>query len=350
METETLEILPRRHHSITDDDLAAVLPYCFNIEIANFTGVSDLSDRSITLLARTTEHLKVIDLSGCQQVTNISILELSSQATSLESIKLNNLPSISDPSISSLTLSLAHLTVLELCNCPLLTASSVRDIWSFARKLKRLKLARCPHITDKGFPISDEPTPTSAGFSFKEMRIEPSTRSLRRKGKLPMRGDAISGLPSVSELFHLDDVQPQQRPLSWLDILPPLTLPPHHTLEDLRHLDLSYCFKLTDSAIAGIVAHAPKLQELFLTGCVELTDKSLESIAKLGLYLDILSLGHVEKVTDLGIVKMVRACTRLKSVDISCKLPLIVILSLKYLKLTHSLLCSLFQTYRPLRP
>lgn len=327
--TEHLEILPDRNHYITDDDLAAVLPHCPNIETAILTGVSDLSDRTVTLLARETEHLKAIDLSGCQQISNVSIFELSSQATSLESIKLNNLPSITDPAISSLTLSLAHLTVLELCNSPFLTASSVRDIWSFARKLTKLRLARCSHITDKGFPTVLVSAPPSAGLSFKEVRAESSTRSLRRKGKLPMRGSAIPGLPSSSDLFHLDDVQPQQRPLSWLDIIPPLVLPAHHLFEDLRHLDLSYCFKLTDNAIAGIVAHAPKIQQLFLTGCVELTNRSLESIAKLGMWLDVLNLGHVEKITDLGVVNLVRACTRLKSVDISCKF-----------LLDFSLLCS----------
>ncbi|CAL1700188.1 unnamed protein product [Somion occarium] len=303
---EHLEILPNRKHGITDDDLASVLPNCPNIETAILTGVPDLTDRTVIILVRAANNLKELDVSGCQQVSNVTIFELASQATALESIKLNNVPSITDPSISALTLSLAHLSVLELCNSPFLTASSARDIWTFARKLKKLRLARCSQLTDKGFP----------SVSSSHGEVDTGIRSAKAaKAKTNVFQEDIIPNSSSSDYFHLSEVHP--RPTSWLDILPPLSLPPHHILRDLRHLDLSYCYKLTDNAIAGAVAHAPKIQYLNLTGCVEMTDKSLESISKLGQSLDVVSLGHVESVTDKGVVTFARACPRLKSIDLS---------------------------------
>ena len=99
------------------------------------------------------------------------------------------------------------------------------------------------------------------------------------------------------------------RPTTWLDELQPLTL--HHTAHNLRVLDLSSC-NITDDAIEGIVAHAPRIQSFILSGCTALTDRSLESISKLGPHLDVLMLAHVSKVTDKGIIKIARACQNLR--------------------------------------
>ncbi|KAI0082534.1 RNI-like protein [Panus rudis PR-1116 ss-1] len=268
---EQLEFQPNIDHGITDDVLANILADCPNIQGASLSGIPDLTDRTVILLARSASSLREIDLSGCQQITNLSIFELASQATSLEVVKLNHVVTLTDPSISALALSLPHLITLELSHLPFITASSVRDIWTFARTLRKLKLARCPQITDKGFP---------------SISTEPSADMHRFAG-------------------------------SWLDILPPLILPSHHILEDLRTLDLSFCYKLTDQAIAGIVRHAPKIQQLYLAGCVELTDNALRNVAQLGHFLEVLSVAHLEKITDRGVTLLVRDCPRLKSVDIS---------------------------------
>lgn len=105
------------------------------------------------------------------------------------------------------------------------------------------------------------------------------------------------------------------RPTTWLDELPPLIL--RHSAENLRVLDIAYC-NITDQAIEGIVAHAPKLQTLNLTGCSALSDRALASIASIGETLDVLLLGHVSGISDGGIVKVIRACYNLRWVDVAC--------------------------------
>jgi F-box and leucine-rich repeat protein GRR1 len=106
------------------------------------------------------------------------------------------------------------------------------------------------------------------------------------------------------------------RPTSWLEQFPPLNL--RQSADNLRELDLSWC-KITDEAIEGIVAHAPKIQTLMLSGCTSLTDRALESICKLGVHLDVLMLGHVSNITDKAVVKLVRSCVNLRCIDIACE-------------------------------
>ena len=106
------------------------------------------------------------------------------------------------------------------------------------------------------------------------------------------------------------------RPITWLEHLPPLIL--RHSADNLRVLDLTWC-KVTDDAIEGIVAHAPKIQTLMVSGCTSLTDRALESICKLRDHLDVLMLAHVSNITDKAVVKLARSCINLRCVDIACK-------------------------------
>lgn len=83
-------------------------------------------------------------------------------------------------------------------------------------------------------------------------------------------------------------------------------------------LDVSGC-KITDSAIDGVVSHAPRVQSLNLSRCTALTDKALEYVARLGDHLDVLMIAHVSNVTDRGMVKIARDCVNLRCVDVACK-------------------------------
>ncbi|KAH9948766.1 RNI-like protein [Amylocystis lapponica] len=280
---EHLEMTRGVDIGITDDDLAYVLEDCPNLASAQLSGIPDLTDRTLNVLAYTAMNLRRLDVSGCVEVSDVGVLELAANATRLQVLKLNGVSGLMDPSISTLARSLPHLTELELCDLPLLTAVSVRDIWTFSRKIRRLKLAHCPQLNDRAFPsppnlASYEPVPPCA-----------------------------------------DDhgVQRQLRPPTWLDTLPPLVLAASQSFSDLHFLDLSYCAKVTDVAIAGIVAYAQRIRHLNLSGCVALTDNAAESVCALGTHLHVLTLAHVELLTDYGIVHIATACTQLKSVDVS---------------------------------
>ncbi|OSX59493.1 hypothetical protein POSPLADRAFT_1150094 [Postia placenta MAD-698-R-SB12] len=272
-----LELTRDEDHGIIDDDLAHIIPWCPNLETVRLTGIPDLTDRTVILLARTASQLLELDISGCIHITDTAILELAKLATDLEAVKLNGLATLTDPSISALARSLTELSELEICNLPLITPLTIRAIWTFSAGLKRLKVAHCTHLTDKAFPY---PPPLSANQ-------DPSRSS--------------NGT----------------RPSTWLDDLPQLEFSPGHKLSDLRLLDLSYCVQLTDIAIAGIVAYAPRIQHLNLSGCMALSDSAAEAIATLGSHLNELTMPRLGSLTDRGVVSIVRTCTQMKSVDVS---------------------------------
>ncbi|TCD67495.1 hypothetical protein EIP91_012300, partial [Steccherinum ochraceum] len=293
-----LELQSHKNHNVTDDDLADILPDCPNLETVILSGVPDLSDRSLVLLASNATALKHVDLSGCKHITSVGITALDSHASSLEVLRLNHVPLLTDPAISAIALSLSHLVELELSDSILLTAISIRDIWSYAKRIKRLRLARCAQLTDKAFPYAFPPSP-----------VQPRKR---------LFGVDLPSRKSVPEQYSMDAMTASaERPLTWLEALPPLILPPTYMLEELRLLDLTNCYKLTDDAIIGITTHAPRIQTFLLSGCFELTDRALESLGKLGHHLDVLTLAHVDQITDRGVSVLCSACPRLRSVDVS---------------------------------
>jgi F-box and leucine-rich repeat protein GRR1 len=234
--------------------------------------------RTIISLAYFSPNLHGVDLSGLIHVTDMGILELTTKSLPLEWIRLNGVTSLGDSSISAIVKTCPYLREFEICDLPFLTAISVRDLWSYARNLRVLRMARCRSLTDKAFPAP--------------------------------RGDG-----------ELDAVGPDFKPLPLLPTcenweLPPLILP--HASENLRVLDLSGCTQLTDTAIEGIVLHAPRIQNFALSGCSQLTDKAVISICALGRCLHTLNLGHITTISDRAIIKLARSCPNLKSIDLAC--------------------------------
>ncbi|KAL1661101.1 hypothetical protein GGF50DRAFT_105685 [Schizophyllum commune] len=259
---------------VSDDELADALYECPHLETLVLSGVQDLTDRTIVRAAAACPGLQGIGLSGCNALSDVAILELTGKGVPLQWLHVNGVAGLTDPSISAVARSCSRLLELELCDLPLLSALSLRDVWMFSRQLRTLRVARCHQLNDKAFP-------SSLG-------------------------------PDMPNFSHEKPLPP--RPTTWLDELQHLTL--HHTAHNLRVLDLSSC-NITDDAIEGIVAHAPRIQSFILSGCTALTDRSLESISKLGPHLDVLMLAHVSKVTDKGIIKIARACQNLRCVDVA---------------------------------
>ncbi|KAJ3558309.1 hypothetical protein NM688_g995 [Phlebia brevispora] len=295
---EVLEFQPEVEQFVKDDDLARTLPYCDGLQAALLSGIHDLTDRTIILLARTSNHLEILDCSGCREISDVGVRELAVLGTQLQAVRLNSVVGITDPSVCALVRSLPHLTELELSDLPLVTAASVRDIWTFAKKLRILRLARCNQLTDKGFPHPFPPSSTSDAAT---------TRSA------PEAWHALRHKPRISLGALTEHIEPS----TWLDALPPLILPDSHLLNNLRLCDLAYCKKITDHAVQGVVAHAPRIHHISLAGCSLVTDHGIQGLCRLGLNLEYVSLAHLERITDRSIVHLVGACSHLKTVDIS---------------------------------
>ena len=60
---EVLEFQRGVDHPVIDDDLARTLPYCDRLEAALLTGIADLTDRTLIVLANTATHLRILAVS-----------------------------------------------------------------------------------------------------------------------------------------------------------------------------------------------------------------------------------------------------------------------------------------------
>ncbi|KAJ3556152.1 hypothetical protein NM688_g2184 [Phlebia brevispora] len=261
--------------SLTDGALARVLPCCPNLVALDLTGVVETTDRAVVALASSTKRLQGINLSGCKKVTDQGILALAANCPLLRRVKLSSVELITDEAVSALAKSCPLLLEIDLNNCKQVTDVSVRDLWLFSSNMREMRLSHCVELTDAAFPASP-------------------------KSEL--------ALPHGPNPFPTATSTPSDR-------LPPLRL--NRQFEHLRMLDLTACAAITDEAIEGIVAVAPKIRNLVLAKCSQLTDNAVESICLLGKHLHYLHLGHAGSITDRSIHTLARSCTRLRYIDLA---------------------------------
>lgn len=125
--------LPAPQRLITDDEVAAILPFCPHLETVCLSGIPDTTDRTLVFLAANVINLQGLNIANCTHVTDVGVLELTTKSLPLHWLVLNGITGLTDPSISAIAKTCSRLVELELCNLPLLTPVAVRDIWSFSR-------------------------------------------------------------------------------------------------------------------------------------------------------------------------------------------------------------------------
>lgn len=126
--------------TISDDQVAAILPSCPHLETVCLSGVLDTSDRTLVLLAANAINLQGLNVASCTQVTDIGVLELTTKSLPLNWLNLNGVSGLTDSSISAIAKSCSRLIELAICDLPLLTPVAVRDIWSFSRWVPTVRM------------------------------------------------------------------------------------------------------------------------------------------------------------------------------------------------------------------
>ncbi|KAF5322527.1 hypothetical protein D9619_000640 [Psilocybe cf. subviscida] len=252
--------------NLTGAMLAKILPMFSNLVAIDLTGVDNCTSDAIIGLASVASRLQGINISGCKQVTDPGIVALSQQCPLLRRVKLSGLVLITDVAISALATGCPMLLEIDLNGCKLITDVSVRLIWTNLLHMREMRLGHCDKLTDLAFPS-------------------------------PVRVD--------NEVNPFANARP--------DDLPPLII--NRSFDNLRMLDLTACALITDSAVEGLVSHAPKIRNLVLSKCVLLTDKAVEKICRLGRHLHYLHLGHASKISDASVRLLARSCTRIRYID-----------------------------------
>ncbi|KZT29305.1 RNI-like protein [Neolentinus lepideus HHB14362 ss-1] len=258
--------------SVSDFALSRVLPSCPNLVAVDLTGVADTTDRTIIGLASSCTRLQGINLGGCRQVTDKGIRTLACHCKLLRRVKLSGLEAITDGSVSMLARHCPLLLEIDLNGCKLVSDVGIRELWMYSLQMREMRLSHCAELTDAAFPAPPA---------------------------VPVEGPTITPFPRATSS----------------EPLPPLHLP--HSFDHLRMLDLTACARITDTALAGIIAVSPKIRNLALAKSTQITDVGVESICKLGKQLHYLHLGHASNITDRGVKMLARNCTRLRYIDLA---------------------------------
>jgi F-box and leucine-rich repeat protein GRR1 len=264
---------------LTDSSLS-ILGHMLNLVALDLTGVVDVTDATIVLVANACNKIQGINLEGCKKISDAGLLAIAENCPLLRRIKLCDLDRITGNSVSKLVHQCPLLIEIDLNGCSQIDEGAVRDIWTHCNHLRELRLAQCSNIGDPAFPAPP--------------RLAKPPSSTTNTGSGPSTASPIV-----------------------LPLLPPLLL--SRPLGHLRQLDLM-SVHITDEAVGGIVANAPRLRNLVLAKCSTLTDAAVRSISELGRHLQFLHLGHAAAITDSGIRHLAKCCTRLRYVDLACEL------------------------------
>lgn len=264
---------------LSDEVMARVLSNFKNLVALDLTNIASCSDNTIKLLAESATKLQALNLGGCKNITDEGVIALAEHCPLLRRVKLSGVKNITNKAVSALAKKCPVLLEIDLHGCLKVTDEAVRDLWLYLPHLRDFRLAQCLELTDLAFPANPQ---NLNDYERNIGGIQPFTSSL------PIPSDGLAPL----RLFRLS--------------------------EHLRMLDLTACSRITDDAVSGIIASAPKIRNLYLAKCSELTDAAVESICKLGKHLHYLHLGHASAITDRSVRTLARSCTRLRYIDLAC--------------------------------
>lgn len=312
--------------AVTDQGLCGFLGSLKSLLSIDLTNVDKVSDAAVQLIAANCHRLQGLNFTNCKLVTSAGIAALGEQCRLLRRVKLCGCELITNEGLLPIFINCPLLLEIDLYGCPLVGDAAVRQIWITSNHVRELRLANCGPLTDAAFPA---PARRFAGSSTTALDL-PSARRLQSHGDrltAGMSGGNGSESAPTSRGASPDRARALQDPDSAMEpvkveyqVTIPLSVPlkAPKMFEHLRILDLTNCSTISDDAIEGIIACAPRIRNLMLSKCTRLTDESVYSIAKLKKNLQFLHLGHVSNITDRAVRHLVDHCTRLRYFDLAC--------------------------------
>ncbi|PKI85598.1 SCF ubiquitin ligase complex subunit [Malassezia vespertilionis] len=258
---------------VTDATLARVLQNIPQLVAIDLNGVVQLTDATLSVLAERCPRLQGANLTGCRHVTTHGIVNMALQCRALRRIKAGHCPLVDGWAFTQLLRHCPILLEADFVHCTQIDDGAVREVWLYPNLLREIKLAYNNRLTDHAFPTH------ALALDLEELRNEGKASTL-----LPLLQDPIQ----------------------------------FQVCEHLRILDLTGSTQITDEAVRGIVAHAPKLRNISLAKCTRLTDESVYAIARLGRNIHYLHLAHVANLTDRAMLHLAEHCTRIRYLDLAC--------------------------------
>ena len=139
--------LPR---SVTEEKM--LIMFCgkrfSELKTLNLYGCQNITDASLSKVARGCSNLQSLNLFDCSNITDASVSEVARRCSNLQSLTLNGCWNITDTSLSGVARGCSNLQALNLLNCSNITDASLLEVARRCSNLQSLDLRHCRKITD----------------------------------------------------------------------------------------------------------------------------------------------------------------------------------------------------------
>ncbi|KAL0485716.1 F-box/LRR-repeat protein FBXL20 [Acrasis kona] len=280
--------------SITEKGVMYLTYIAKNLRTLNLKRCPKVNDAAMTHLLQF-PYLESLDLTGCVHLTDSGMSILKGLGPRLTSLDLTFCHQITDVGLQHLS-ELVNLEVLNLQCCRLITCQGLTHIVQKCKKLVSLNLTGCDRITLSG--------------------IDGQNSGLTKLERLNLMGCKLVSDKCIIKL------------LSWTTKLKELVLAfsdditddgvtmVADTCQELEHLNLKKCVRITDASVLYICEKlCLSLKILNLYGCSKITNSGIGHISKL-FYLKELSLKRCANIDDEGL-NMLHSCLTMEILDLS---------------------------------
>jgi hypothetical protein len=339
------------------DEAVGVLAQIHNLalEMISLKGCSVMSNKGLMLLVAHQRSLKILDLSECKELgknvdlfrvlannlpnlhtlllrkcSNIgqsdvaSLSDIGSLQTldmgevpsffekdlikglcsqSLTFLSMPSCPDIGDEFVIQLCKSSCNLISLDLSSCTKLTDLSIHAITRSLTSLQSLRLSSCREISDVGILgyIPESGVVPRFSFDFDHdgcpCTREPDSKIFRK----PL--GAVKDHKICMSRAHMNAMNGKDMyKLS--------------NLKSLQALDLSYCPRITDLALAEVIQFK-EIRSLSLVGLPRMSDRAVKAIAHHNPSLEVVNLSNSGVISGTAVVELLIKCQQLNSLDVS---------------------------------
>ncbi|KAJ5774265.1 hypothetical protein N7457_009161 [Penicillium paradoxum] len=257
----------------------------------------------------------------CRNVVNFSLEGCCIDKTSMYSFLLRNprlkyinvtgLPTVTNSALKVISRSCPQLETLNVSWCKGIDTTGLLRIVKACGQLKDLRASEVSGFNDEKFTLALFESNNLDRLIMGRTDLTDNSLKILIHGENP-EIDLLTDRPIVPprRLRHLDLHH-------CLDVTDAGLKSLAHNVPDLEGLQVSQCPELTDESVMEVIRTTPKLSHLELEDLENLTNTTLLELAQspCAQHLEHLNISYCEILSDTGMLKVMKSCPKLRSVE-----------------------------------
>ncbi|KAJ5551505.1 hypothetical protein N7461_006203 [Penicillium sp. DV-2018c] len=229
----------------------------------------------------------------------------------LKYINVSGLATVTNSAMKVIARSCPQLETLNVSWCSRVRTTGLLRIVQFCEKLKDLRASEVRGFNDEKFTLALFERNTLERLTMSRTDLTDQSLKILIHGENPPK-DVLTDRPMVPprRFRHLDFRQCTEVTDAGLKSLA-------DNVPDLEGLQVSQCPELTDASITEVIRTTPKLSHLELEDLENLTNSTLMKLAEspCAQNLEHLNISFCERLSDTGTLPIMKSCPNLRSVE-----------------------------------